>query len=501
MIITIEVTAAIDAAGTTQKFYLSTDEFITSGTGTPAHTAFEPRLLDAGSIGVHVFSDGKTAGKTTLETGEIIIANMDGGLDNWLEYSFDGRQVIIRKGEADAEYPAGFTTLLNATAESIEADHEKIIIRLRDQLYIFDKPLSQNIYGGTNVLPNGIDGTPDDLKDQRKPRIFGQVKNFAPPSVNTSKLIYQANDGVGSHINAVYDRGLILTQGPLYADQASMENNAPAAGQYRVWEAGGCFRLGSVPAGQVTADVTEIVSSYSTADIMALIAIKAGFSGSNLSVSDINALKAINNSPVGIAVRDETALEALDAVAESIGAYYYIDALGKLRMGQLTEPGTPVLTFHDYEIIKIERRPSKDVDIPAWRVTVKYSHNETVQKTDIAGGVDDARRAWLAQPYRTSSASDATIKNQWLLARDMEYNGRLIDQTAAANEATRKLNLYKVKRDIYEITIPLELFNQSLMDTVAIDYHRFNLAGGVPFRVIGYTLDTVGRTATLTLWG
>jgi hypothetical protein len=501
MIITIEVTAAIDAAGTTQKFYLSTDEFVTLGADIPAHTAFEPRLLDAGSIGVHVFSDGKTAGKTTLETGEIIIANIDGELDNWLEYSFDGRPVVIRKGEADAEYPAGFTTLLNATAESIEADHEKIIIRLRDQLYVFDKPLSQNVYGGTNVLPNGIDGTPDDLKDQRKPKLFGLVKNFVPPSVNTSKLIYQVNDGNIASINAVYDKGLILTAGTAYTSQSDMENNAPAAGQYRVWASGGCFRLGSTPAGQVTADVTQILSNSSTAKIMVIIAVAAGFNPANFSASDANALDALNNSTVGLVVRDETALEALDAIAESIGAYYYIDALGKLRMGQLTEPGTPSRTFHDYEIIKIERRPSKDVDIPAWRVTVKYSHNETVQRTDIAGGVDDARRAWLAQPYRTVSASDAAIKNQWLLARDIEYNGRLLDPTAAANEAARKLNLYKVKRDIYEITIPLELFNQSLMDTVAIDYHRFNLSGGVPFRVIGYTLDTVERTATLTLWG
>jgi hypothetical protein len=503
MIITVELTAAIDAAGTTKTFYLATDELNTLATDTPANEPFETRLKDAGSIGVHVFSDGRTGGKTTLETGEIVINNIDGKMDAWHNYSFDGRPVIIRQGEPWAAYPAGFTTLLNGTAEALEGDNEKIIIRLRDQSYIFDKPLSQNTYGGTNALPAGLDGTADDLKGQRKPRIYGAVFNFSPPQVNTSQLIFQFNDGAGADLNAAYDRAVALTRGTDYTSQSDMETNSPNAGEYRVWPAGGYFRLGTKPTGQITVDATQgtAAGNRTTAQILKQIALDAGLAAGSIHAADVSALDAANSAVVGIAIKDETVLEALDSVAASIGAYYYIDRLAKLRMGQLTAPGTPSASFYDYNIKKIERRPSKDINIPAWRITIKHTHNETVQTTDLSGGVTDARRAWLAQSERTESDSDSDIKTQWLLAREIEFDGRLTSAADAATEATRRLNLYKVKRDIFDITVPLSDFNQSLIDTVEIHYERHGLESGVAFRVIGYTLNTIERNAILTLWG
>lgn len=503
MIIAVELTAAIDAAGTVQTFYLSTDELNTLATDTPPHTSFETRLLDAGSIGIHVFSDGRTAGKTTLETGEIIINNIDGQLDAWHNYSFDGRPVIIRKGPPGAAYPSGFITLLNGTAEALEGDNEKLIIQLRDQSYIFDKPLSQNTYGGTNVLPDGIDGTADDIKGQRKPIIYGKVFNFSPAQVNTSRLIFQYNDGPGANLDAAYDRGMELTRGADYTSQSDMETNSPPAGEYRVWPDGGCFRLGSKPSGQVTVDVTQgaAVGNRTTAQILKQIALDAGLAEASINAADVAALDVANSAVVGIAIKDETVLQALDAVASSIGAYYYIDRLGQLRVGQLTAPGEPAASFYDYNIKNIERRPSKDVNIPAWRITIKHTHNETVQNTDLAGGVNDARRSWLAQAYRTESDSGIDIKTQWLLAREIEFDSRLTNASDALAEAARRFNLYKVKRDIFDITVPLSDFNQALMDTVEINYARHGLSVGRAFRVIGYSINTIEHNSILTIWG
>jgi hypothetical protein len=58
--------------------------------------------------------------------------------------------------------------------------------------------------------------------------------------------------------------GVALTRGADYPDQATMESTAPSAGQYRVWSAGGCFRLGSAPAGKITVDLTNPVWRYAS---------------------------------------------------------------------------------------------------------------------------------------------------------------------------------------------------------------------------------------------
>ena len=173
--ITIEITAAIDAAGTTQTFYVADDRFITTGSDTPPHTAFEPCLIDPGSLGRSAYSDGTTGGRTKLETGEIVLANLDGSLDGWLDYGFSGRTVTLRSGLDSAAYPAGWTTVLTGTIESIEAANDKLVLRLRDKQYRLDVPVCPNTYAGTNSLPSGLEGTASDLKGQRKPKVFGVV--------------------------------------------------------------------------------------------------------------------------------------------------------------------------------------------------------------------------------------------------------------------------------------------------------------------------------------
>jgi hypothetical protein len=101
--ILVEISAAIDAAGTLTTLYLSDDHFITTPADSPPNVAFAQVLQDPGSIGLHAYSDGKTTGgATSLETGEIVVVNVDGQFDNWLNYGFDGRAVTIRYGAGGA---------------------------------------------------------------------------------------------------------------------------------------------------------------------------------------------------------------------------------------------------------------------------------------------------------------------------------------------------------------------------------------------------------------
>lgn len=508
--ILIELVAAIDAAGTLATFYLSTDGFVTSPTDTPPHVAFTPALLDPGSIGTHAYSDGKTSGGATkLEMGEVSIANADGRFDGWLNYSFDGRPITIRSGDGGA-YPGSFRVVFAGTMESIEATWKGITIRLRDKQYVFSKPALTTSYTGANVLPEGLEGTAENIKGKVKPKLFGQVFNIPPVLVNTSKLTYQVNDGAVLDIAAVYDRGASVTKSTNYATGALLQAASVSAGTYSTCFAEGLFRLGTTASGQITADVTQGASAAArtTAQILRQIALLAGLPASEVSAADVAALDAQNSAVLGIWIdSDSTTLQsAMDQVAASIGAWYGFDGAGVLRMGVLTAPaGTPVLELRDYDVgDKVERRPARDNNIPSWRATVNHTRNWTVQTSDLAGVVTAPRRAYLALATRAAEAKDTAVKTKYLLAADVTVDSLLTTEAAAGAEAARQLALQKVRRDIFEVPVSINILtNNSLlfMDVVRLTLPRFGLDAGKLFRLIGVRIELSGSRAILTLWG
>ncbi|WP_372826539.1 hypothetical protein [Polaromonas sp.] len=504
--ILIEITAAIDAAGTLQTFYVGSDSFVTSPADTPASVAFDPRLIDPGTLGVNIFSDGRTGGTTKLETGEIVLANADGALDAWLNYSFDGRPVTIRAGNGGA-YPGAFATILVGTIESAEASWDKFVLRLKDKQQLFALPALTTRYAGNNALPAGLEGTASDLGGKVKPRTHGKVFNVSAPLVNTSKLTYEV--GACFAINAVYDRGLAITAGADFATTALLQAAAPAAGTYITCLVDGYFRLGSTPAGQITADVTQgaAAASRTVAQIIKQLAINAGLSAGEISAADVTALDAAAPQVVGIWLSDESSFaQAMDLVAASVGAWYGFDAAGVLRLGQITTPaGAPVVTLYDYDTLAgFERRPPRDNGIPVWRVVLGHTRIWTTQPSDLAGAVTTATRAYLAEPARKAASEDAAIKTQWLLAGTAEDDTLLTVAAEAATEAARRLALYKTRRDIFDVPVSVDLLtlhSLKLGDVVALQVARFGLDVGKNFRIIGIRLALAAGTATLALWG
>jgi hypothetical protein len=84
----------------------------------------------------------------------------------------------------------------------------------------------------------------------------------------------------------------------------------------------------------------------------------------------------------------------------------------------------------------------------------------------------------------------------------MEAYGLMISAAAADTEAARRLALYGVRRDILDVTIPLEaLAAARMMDVVKVIYPRFGCTAGKDFRMIGIRYELAQRQAVLTLWG
>lgn len=507
--IAVEITGA-DPTGALRKYYFSDNGFSTSPSDTPANISFVDRLVECGRLGINAYSDGRTGGGTKLEIGQTVIANNDGEYDELLNYSFDGREIVIRKSQDDrAPYPGGFQVVMRGTMRSLQADFDKLTFELRDKLFMFDKQLLTTTYAGTNLLPLGVEGTTQDVKGKIKPIVFGRVFNIEPPQVNTSKLTYQVSTNAVT-INAVYDRGVVITPGADYATVALLEAASPAPSTFITCKALGFFRLGTIPVGTVTADVTQgaTVADRTVAQLMRQVALQGGLAASDINSSDVAALDASNSAEAGIYINDNAkTTDVLDKLAQSVTGWYSFDQTGQLRMGRLTAPtGTPVATIVEDDMYKngMQRRTPKDQGLPVWKVKLKYGVNYTKQTTDLAGSVGTVRRAYLSLEERTAEASDPAIKDLWLLSEPLEVETVLINEADAQAEAARLLALHKVRREIYDIPVDIDAYMQysvKLMDLVRIVHPRFGMSQGRLFRLIGYRIELGKNRVILVVWG
>lgn len=514
MSILVEITGAVDALGTLQTFYVSSTPYQTKPSDTPASVNFVSALQDPGSLGVNVYGNGRTAGYGALQTGQLKLANNDGRFDAWMRYGFDGRPVVIRLFIAGIPY-ASMPIIFTGTVDGPpELTRQNMSLRLKDKQVVLEVPALPNLYGGTNTLPNGIDGTPNDLKGRRKARVYGSVLNISPDCVNTSLLIYQVNDGPVAAVSAAYDSGAPFTVGGDHPNSAALSAATIASGSFHTCLAEGLFRINSAPGGQVTADVVQGASAANrtAARVIEQIALAALLAPAEISHDDILALDIAQPAVVGIQITGDTnARDAISQVAASIGAFAVFDTSGVLRMGILTDPaGTPVFSITDSQALSLERQAQTDGDVPVFSVTLSHTQNWTVQTTGVTGSVSAARRAFLASQWLSTNATDASIKLRYLLSADFPVTSLLYDPTnldggPAHIEALRQLSLYKVQRDIFEVTVHIDVLRSqgvpSLMSLISIRSPRFNLSAGKLFWMIGFTIDLKRSQAVLVCWG
>lgn len=218
LIYLVEITGgnAIGGGGLT-TFYFSTGNGYTTGPQeSPANTYYEPRVTQAGLYEKSCFGGAKTAGIAPVGYGTIELANKDGALDSLRSYAFDGKDLIVRSGDSAAPKSA-FTIVFAGTVDQLSYSGDTCSVRMRDVLQNLDVPLQPLKFAGDNVLPDGLEGTADDLKGKPKPVCFGWVYNVRPPQVNTTRFIYQVHYKDFAYWQAgdlvVYDQRSPITAG------------------------------------------------------------------------------------------------------------------------------------------------------------------------------------------------------------------------------------------------------------------------------------------------
>src|SRR6185369_6899543 len=333
------------------KIYISSNpQLITKVTDTPPSKIFEGGLIQPGNYSISCFEDGKSFGKASIGYGEIVLNNNGGVYDYMLDYAFDGRSATLRRIEATlmntAAYPNDWTMIFNGSLDrpspNIQGyNEETIVIPWRDKMIELQIPLPLATYKGDNVLPDGLEGTADDLKDKMKQLVLGQVFQVSVQWVNTYKLICSVSapspgkqdlitdwagitdfagitnffgltlegafkDGWGmnrSGINnvSVFDCGIVIEQEDEYTSIEEMMENQPSEGKCRIYRKEGYIRFGSQPT-LVTVSCMDMSGWQSTIGSMvhAIIAGYLSWPLDRYSLDDMRDVDELADDPLGI---------------------------------------------------------------------------------------------------------------------------------------------------------------------------------------------------------
>ena len=510
--------------------------FITKPNETPANTTYLPRIAQAGSLTANMFANGATSGPSNVGFGELTIRNIDGVFDYLADWGFDGRIVTVRRGEDTGSYPADFPILYTATMQQPVPEYSLFVFRLRDKQYVLDKSIQTLKFDGSNILPNGLEGTVNDIKDKNKPLTIGKVWNITPICVNTSKWIYALNIRVlggfdsitnvdaltdfdaatgvtalnsGVSVLDIYDSGASLTRGIDYITEEEMLTQVPASGTYRVYPIGGYFRLGIPATGALTVDCLDLDSVITPPTVANLtknlLVQEAGVPLTDINQDDLNILNAANSNAVGDYITDDTKFPAVfDKFCASVGAWYGFDRLGQFRIRQIALPLiNPVLYItasSSYERLSVADTAN---GVPARRLVMQWRKNYTVIKGTEVVGVSEDRKAQIALEYREREVKDDSVAVAHLLADAVNVTSAFYDDPTI--EAQRQFAIYKERRDRFRVRVSLNLEGVEQMLTlgtvVNVTLPRFNLNNGKNLMVIGYTLDCSNNWIDTILWG
>lgn len=478
----------------------ASDQPVTLRFSTGAYAAdgqfWMPRIQQAGLFRAGLYA-GDLLNVSRSGYGETTLINADGALDYLVDYAMDGREARLSYCES-----GHLTEVLVGTVARVSYQRRIVSLRLRDPVEVLQQPHPNARYAGDNVLPDGLEGTDDDIGGTIKPRLYGQVRNAAPMLVNSARLIYQISDQPCT-VTAVYDDGVPLDYDGEYSSLAELEGTPPASGEWSDWEppAGtwrridGYIRLGATPVGEITCDADAPIVGAG-----AVLQAVAGDAG--VAVGDVSSLDAAGQ--VRLLVTDETATaEIIDTIAASVGGWWRIDSAGVIQAGLFAAPAAPVLTLLGHQIIEISRESTGagGNGLPVSEVTVECDPIERTQE-GLAGVVDADRRARLALAVREATAEDADVASRHPLSDTLRIESRLASRAQGQAVASRVLGLLSPRRDRLSVTARvLDAPSLAIGDTVRIVTPRLGYAAGRDLLVIGRELDTARNRLTLELWG
>lgn len=349
---------------------------------------------------------------------------------------------------------------------------------------------------------SSIAGTP-------KPILLGIKRQFSPKLVDAQRLVYQWHDGLGSALDSVKDGGDPYTFGSIVSD---IYATTPAAGSYNVMLTanGSYFRLGSNPIGVITCDARgDAGGSLGYRAEMANIHRKVitqygGLTDSDLNLNTYAALLLKTSAAVGFYFDSEINVDAaLDQISKEGGnSWWTPDRVAKISIGRIDNPSTltPDITVTVDDLVEPSRGGTfkrNPVGVRIGKVILGYrKYNTTLTEDQVATAVLLATRNDLKQPYRFVSATDPNASANADTMTVLTEIDSIVDAQA---EADRLLDLWKVDRGTYRISMDQGVLSYFIGTIMRVVRDRYDLAGGKNFVVFGVTenMGQYGGTDTL----
>lgn len=500
-------------AATTTNLYYSTGTFTSAASDDPPSQAFtEDRISVPVRLSNRLNLERGTLRATGTTAGDIEFFTLDGGADALATYLWDGRDVEVLIG-----FP-GYTLaqcaeIFKGTAEGAAWDRGTVRVRLRSPRFKLERDIQTVLYAGTGGVEGG-----DEIKGKCKPLVYGQVRQQAPVLVDGTNLVYQSHTGALEAINAVRDRGVLLSFDADYANYAALVGATIAGGEYGTCLAEGLIRLGASPDGIVTCDAQGDTSGMlgdsgytsTAADIIRkIVTIKGALTDpDDLDTGSFADLNTATSAVLGVAtgLNRVSIAEVVDSVADSAGAFIDFTLNGRLRVRRLEDPSTATPS-HTITSIEPDTWGGQNADIPAHTVKFGYRHYpQTLSGEEAATSLADATRLDYGQAFRDTTAEDASVLTLHPSAALYEVQTLLDASADAATEAARRLAMYKPTRHVYEVQVWDGLYVYALGDVVTLQVPRYDLTAGKKFVVIGIDEEPVQsenhqNIATLRLWG
>ncbi len=490
-----EQTAVLDSVGNnTVRRVSNLPDFTTLPSDSVPNACYPPFLHSVGKFETHCWAAGATTGRAASGFGVIrVIRPVDPTsgkllLNDWMRDGVDGQSYTLLRGSGKSY--SNYTAFMTGTTKAVTAGRTYLDYIINDQLsYLYDLPLQQTKYLGTNVGATGLEGLATTIQGNPKPVLLGYVANISPILCQEQQLIYQVDDGgaILPMTLKVYSQYNPVTVGVQRASLALLLSTTPTASTYD-WYAGTegwYFRLGSGIVGRITCDVSEGAATDRTIAQCAsrLLIRKGGYLLSN--ISGIAALDQVQSGEVGNWSAGETTIGSfIDPILASDTCYFIGTRSTGIKIGRLVDPDQyqAVANIDSWQILNINVIPSLDqgigyrvgtqgvgnatanavyssqgtiAGIPCWRVLCDWGPNFTVMtESELQNTLAASSVWWTKDQYRTIEVNDQTVLVQHKKAPEFALKTCFRYQSDAIATANRVLNLRKYQRIIAQITIP-----------------------------------------------
>lgn len=454
------VEAKAYSSGSETTRYLSNLAYISHGSDSPAHTAYDDIVLDLPGFSNRLELSPSEI-RNTVAWGDVIVDNADGERDSWLNDGWDGRALTLYLGSPDWPKSDFRVILAGRTADITARESGQLALKIRDKDWALNVPIQTATLGGA-----------DASKDQLIPLAFGQVFNAEPVLHTASLHKYQFHDGAVNAGSGTWESG-VASASPSYDLSA------------------GTVTLSGTPAGRITVDVqgAKPSGSYLTkcADIVShIVDTRTDLTSSDLDTTALTAFNTTCPQALGLYIRDRrNVLEVIDELANSVGAFRTWTRDGLLQLIRLAAPsGTPVLELGVDDLEEGSLRVVKRI-LPVASYRLGYKRNWAVMSDGVAGSATEARREELKNEWLIKSASNSLPAHLLAPQPDMVAS-LLVDGVEAQAECDRRATLWGTVRTVFELTAYIAPLRLKLGDVVKLTHPRFGFAAGELCVVTGF---------------